>query len=268
MPTGAAKARKRSAEPLVPRACQLKTNTYANLVSAREACRLCAHCGLTNPSTVDGGEHDSRQIGPWTQWQGHLDAELMIVGQDWGDVRYFHENAGRDKPSNPTNLMLARLLRSIGIEIGSPDDPSPAAPVFLTNAVLCLKDGGLQAKVRPEWFINCGRAFLRAQIELVNPAVVVGLGQRAFEAVLSAFDLPIPPFRQAVLSAEGTLLPNGSRLLAVYHCGMRILNTHRPEAAQLADWRRIGGALAWTRQNGRRGIEPGAVPDRGSVKSD
>jgi hypothetical protein len=33
--------------------------------------------------------------------------------------------------------------------------------VFMTNAVLCLKDGGMQAKVRPEWFPNWGSRFLR-----------------------------------------------------------------------------------------------------------
>jgi uracil-DNA glycosylase family 4 len=170
----------------------------------------------------------------------------MIVGQDWGDARYFRENAGRDKAGNPTNLMLARLLRSIGIEIGSPENPT-AAPVFLTNAVLCLKEGGLQGPVRREWFANCGRAFLRPQIELVNPAVVVGLGRLAFNAILSAFELRIPEFRQAVESRDGTRLLNGSRLFAVYHCGRRILNSHRPEAAQLQDWQRIGAALASVR---------------------
>jgi DNA polymerase len=226
--------------------CHLKSSLYAELVRSRKACRLCADCGLTNASAVDEGRYDSAHIGSWTYWQGNLNAELMVVGQDWRDVRYFRENAGQDKAGNPTNLMLARLLRSICIEIGSPEQPTPA-PVFLTNAVLCLKEGGLQGPVRREWFANCGRAFLRPQIELVNPAVVVGLGKLAFEAILSAFGLPIPRFKQAVESREGTWLPNGSRLFAVYHCGQRILNTHRPEVAQLQDWQRIGAALASVR---------------------
>lgn len=192
---------------------------------------------------MDHGRHDSPQIGPWTRWQGHLDAELMVVGQDWGDVRYFRQNAGHDNDRNPTNLMLAKLLRSIGIEVGSPHEPAPAARVFFTNSVLCLKDGGLQGSVQPEWFEHCGRAFLRPQIELVNPTIVVSLGQRAFEAVLGAFDLPLPRFKEAVTSAQGINLPNGSSLFAVYHCGRRVLNTHRPESAQLDDWQRIGIAL-------------------------
>ncbi len=83
---------------------------------------------------VDGGQCDSPQIGPWTQWQGDLDADLMVVGQDWGDVRYFRDNRGLDKAGNPTNLMLAKLLLSIGMSIGSVEHPDPHGRVFLTKA--------------------------------------------------------------------------------------------------------------------------------------
>ena len=43
-------------------------------------------------------------------------------------------------------------------------------------------------------------------------------------------------------------LPNGSRLLAVYHCGQRILNTHRRFEQQQRDWQRVAKALG--RQHG------------------
>lgn len=85
----------------------------------------------------------------------------MIVGQDWGDTRYFTSNAGRDVERNPTNETLRRLLALIGIDIPAPTAAdADGALVFMTNAVLCLKDGGMQAKVRPEWFANCGSGFL------------------------------------------------------------------------------------------------------------
>ena len=34
--------------------------------------------------------------------------------------------------------------------------------------------------------------------------------------------------------------------MAVYHCGARILNTHRKREQQLDDWQRIGRVLANT----------------------
>lgn len=230
----------------------MKQAKYETLIAERRACRLCAGTGLTNPSQVESGRYDRHLIGPWSGWQGSLDAQLMVVGQDWGDVRYFTANEGREKPGNPTNGMLSKLLGSIGIEVGSPESPAPCEQVFLTNAVLCLKDGGLQAAVRPDWFNNCGSTFLRAQIELVKPAVIVGLGECAFGAVLRAFNSAMPPFRDAVNSAVGIRLATGGLLFAVYHCGARILNTHRSDSAQRQDWQRIRAAL----ETHRRGVVP------------
>ncbi|MEO8593833.1 MAG: hypothetical protein ABI759_10975 [Candidatus Solibacter sp.] len=70
---------------------------YAALVAARRSCRACA--GLINPAACDGGNHDSEAIGPWSLWQGNLNARLVIVGQDWGDTGYFTANKGPRSPA-------------------------------------------------------------------------------------------------------------------------------------------------------------------------
>jgi DNA polymerase len=78
-----------------------RTVAYAALVHARKSCRACN--ALTNAAECGDGVHDSDHIGPWSIWQGNLNADLMIVGRDWGDTRYFLDNRGREKPGNPTN---------------------------------------------------------------------------------------------------------------------------------------------------------------------
>lgn len=149
---------------------------YADLVDQRRRCRLCLD--LVNPSTVNAGQLDADEIGPWSRWQGNLDAPLMVVGQDWGDVRYFEIDRGLDGAKNPTNDMLRELLGSIGIEIAPPGDSALPQRVFFTNAILCLKtEGGLQGAVRPSWFSNCGTTFLRPLIGIVHPKVVACLGR-------------------------------------------------------------------------------------------
>ena len=218
----------------------MNPNQYRELVIERKACRRCQD--LKNPSDVEGGCYDSDHIGPWSRWQGNLDAPVMVVGQDWGDTRYFLKYQGVEGPGNPTNKTLAMLLGTIGIAIGEPGQTDGADVVFFTNAILCLKEGGLQGDVRREWF-QCCRPFLQRQIEIISPKVVVGLGQRAFESIVTAFDMKPPAFRNAVEDERGIVLPNGSRLFAVYHCGARILNTHRSLSAQLHDWQRIGRAV-------------------------
>ena len=220
-----------------------KVTTYGSLVDARKRCRQCCAIGLTNPASIQDGKFDSEEIGPWTQWNGDTNARLLVVGQEWGDVASFERQRGRDTAS-PTNQMLRELLASVGLPVNQAPTPAGASGVFLTNAALCLKLGGAQAPVQGEWFENCGRSFLRAQVEIVRPAVVVTLGDRAYRAMRQAFDLPRAGFRRAVNLRAAIPLPTGGFLVPVYHCGQRILNTHRKRAAQFEDWQLVQQLLA------------------------
>lgn len=166
----------------------------------------------------------------------------MLVGQDWGDTRYFRRFRGLDDDNNPTNRTLMKLLESIGIAIGPPSSAGSNSRVFFTNAVLCLKEGGLQGPVRAAWFRNCA-PFLRRQVEIIAPRVVATLGEHALQAVRQAFQLPPRSLASSVADMEGEILVGNTRLLAVYHCGARVLNTHRKLEAQFQDWARIGSAL-------------------------
>jgi Uracil DNA glycosylase superfamily len=157
-----------------------------------------ARPGLVNPAECDGGIYDSDQVGPWSLWQGNLGEDLMVVGQDWGDTRYFIANGGRDARRNPTNENLRVLLLSIAIEIPSTAPGDAGGNVFLTNAILCLKDGGMQGKVRPEWFANCGARFLQPTIDIIAPRVVATLGECAHRTVTAAYGARRTASRKAV----------------------------------------------------------------------
>jgi len=218
----------------------MPNHDYTELVARRKACRECAE--LTNPSAVDDGAFDSDHIGPWSRWQGNLSADLMVIGQDWGDTRYFRRFRGLDDDKNPTNRTLMKLLQGIGLVIGPPSSAGSNDLVFFTNAVLCLKEGGLQGPVQAAWFQNCA-PFLRRQVEIIAPRVVATLGEHAFRAVRQAFQLPPRSLASAVADTEGEILVGNTRLLAVYHCAARVLNWHRKLDVQIQDWARIGNAL-------------------------
>jgi len=219
-----------------------KLAAYRALVEERKACRVCSK--LTNPADCPDGPYDSDQLGPWTLWQGNLDSELMVVGQDWGNQAYFVTNRGRDLAENPTNKTLQELLKSIGVDIEKPTpQDSGGGNIFFTNAVLCLKqEGGMQGKTDQTWFKNCS-LFLRRTIEIVRPKVIVTLGARAYRVIADLYRLERPPFRSAVERENGFELEAGIRLFPVYHCGARILNTHRPRDDQKRDWEKIRKAL-------------------------
>ncbi len=223
----------------------MRAEEYQALVEARKQCRLCACAGLLNPATAELAQLDSNEIGPWTRWLGDRNAELMIVGEDWGDVNHYRKHNGfdDDRANSPANRRLKRLLNSIGRNIPSGERRSEPSGVFLTNALLCLKRGGLQRNVDPRCFVNC-QGFLRRQIEIISPKVVVTLGERAYDSVVSSFELePKLKFGAAVKAPDGLELKNGCRLLPVYHCGNRSTNMNRSEVEQVRDWRRVRRAL-------------------------
>ena len=125
-----------------------KQDRYAQLVTARRACTACATLKLTNPSRCEGGIYDtSGHIGPWSQWQGNLNANLMVIGQDWGGVEYFTDKRGLEQDNNETNSRLIELLDGVGIQVKLPATTSGERLLFFTNAALCLRPGRLTGPV-------------------------------------------------------------------------------------------------------------------------
>ena len=100
----------------------MKESLYREIVLARKSCHLCP--GLQNPADVENGRFDCDEIGAWTRWQGNLDADLMVVGQDWGDVESFIRFRGIDPMNGRTNKLLMHLLSTIGRAIEPIDNIS------------------------------------------------------------------------------------------------------------------------------------------------
>jgi DNA polymerase len=171
----------------------------------------------------------------------------MVVGQDWGNEKLLAKTASREDESNPTNSNLVELLDHIGIPI-SVELQGQQDALFMTNAVLCIrcKDESMQKRFKERWLRNCAtnKKFLKMQIDLVKPKVVVGLGQKAFFSILRSFDIkPSKKFREYVRDKSGVSLSvEGPRAFAVYHCGAwgRV---NRKMIHQRGDWKRIGAAL-------------------------
>ena len=225
-----------------------KHDQYSKYVRLRKPCKECN--GLVNPHDCKA-EYDSSHIGPWSRWQGNLDAKLMVVGQDWGTPKYFLDWKGFDNPKNDTCVNLMTLLSSVGINIPKPSNVEQDGEIFLTNAILCLKPGNLQDPVEDAWFQNCGKRFLKPLIQTVKPKVLVALGEKAHITISEAWDIPyVRPKTYGILvervgKSGGIKLPNGVLLFPVYHCGTKVINTGtRPLAKQLTDWKPIERALA------------------------
>lgn len=209
------------------------------------------------------------EINLWTYWQGrgNLNARIMLVGQDWGNLgnvsspymKQFEEiNSGKrfsywmDGESITDNNLIA-LFSSIGdynISSGAPYNPD----LFFTNFVLGYRNHGLSGGFKQRW-LQENKVFFRCLAEIIEPEIIICLGRNAFRGVMMAFDrkVRIGSYNAFIVGKENPVeltLPSGKRVFvfAEAHCGaMGTLNRNRlkdPDGAkdielQKKDWQRI-----------------------------
>jgi uracil-DNA glycosylase family 4 len=156
---------------------------------------------------------------------GPPSARVLFVGEAPG--RYGAGRSGVPFHGDEAGRRFESLLAEAGLTRDG---------VFVTNAVLCnpLDASGRNRRPKASEVTRCG-PFLRRQIEVIDPAVVVALGIVALQALDR-----IEPHGATLREACGRPVEwLGRRLVALYHPGRRAL-VHRDEALQRDDWRMLG----------------------------
>ena len=201
-----------------------KRALFAGLVAEAAACRRCeSMCGRT---------------AVLSELNGNPAARVMFVGEapgrQGGDrtrVPFSGDQSGRN---------FTRYLASIDLA---------REDVFITNSVLCnpRKESGANRKPSPAESLNCA-AFLRRQLEIVAPRVVVTLGAVAL-AALSRIE-----YHQITLkdSAGRVRAWDGRLLVPLYHPSPQVLASHRREDAQLRDYAALALAIRRSEVRERR----------------
>ncbi|HYH86646.1 MAG TPA: uracil-DNA glycosylase [Pyrinomonadaceae bacterium] len=191
------------------------------LVAEATACRRCeAMCGRS---------------AVLSERNGRAGARVMFVGEapgrQGGDrtrVPFSGDQSGRN---------FSRYLASVGLR---------REDIFITNAALCnpRKESGANRRPTREEVSNCSE-FLRRQIEVVDPRVVVTLGAVSLAALRSV------EYHQLSLKENVGQVHKwcGRLLVPLYHPSPQVLASHRREAAQLEDYKSVARAL---RLAGRR----------------
>jgi uracil-DNA glycosylase len=228
-----------------------KRERYTKLVDDRRSCRKCV--AVVNPSACAGGKHDATaHIGPWSDWQGNLDADTMVVGQEWGGTDNYERQCGRDRDGDPTNDNLVTLMASIGVALPPPSamqGTTENGVFFFTNGVLCLRQGSATNRtdgkkgapknaLSKDVFSNCAQTFLRAQIELVEPRFVLILGLLAWNGVMEAFSLPTRSTLKEAFQRGHLSLNKNTIAFPLFHCGSK-LHLNRPLLLQIEDWKKM-----------------------------
>ncbi len=188
----------------------------ATLVSEVQGCFACG--GMAHCHTLGGGN-------------GPFGASVLFVGEAPG--RFGAGRSGVPFQGDESGRRFESLLAVAGLR---------REDVFVTNAVLCnpLDAGGRNRRPKTSEVKRCSD-FLRRQVEVIDPLLVVALGGVALDALGR-----IEGHRLSL--RDGCAAPGawfGRTLVAVYHPGRRAL-VHRNEARQLEDWRRLGELVSAT----------------------
>jgi DNA polymerase len=135
----------------------------------REAVASCQACGLckTRTQTVFG--------------VGHARAQWLVVGEAPG--------AEEDRLGEPfvgaAGQLLDRMLAALGLTRSSEDSPDlgPERRVYIANTLKCRPPGNRNPT--PEELARC-EPFLRRQIELLQPRIVLAMGRFAVQSLLQS----------------------------------------------------------------------------------
>lgn len=197
-------------------AIESRRSIFSSLVREASVCRLC-------PAMCE-------RVAVLSELNGALPAQAMFIGEapgrQGGDrtrVPFSGDQSGRN---------FARFIASIGLA---------RASIFITNAVLCnpRRPSGANRTPTVREIANCSD-FLRRQIEIVDPLVVVTMGRVSLEALrrIEYHELNLREAAGKVFEWRGRLL------VPLYHPSPQVLASHRCEAEQLRDYQAVARALS------------------------
>lgn len=169
---------------------------------------------------------------------GSLNARVMFIGEAPG--RLGADSTGIPFHGDKAGNNFESLLDFVRI---SRED------IFVTNAVLCnpKDDGGNNASPTIEEIANCS-SFLRKQIELIDPKIVVTLGASALKATALIEEHSLS-LREHVRTSHTWF---ARKLIPLYHPGQRAM-IHRSLANQRSDYQFVADQLK------RVGVKPRAI---------
>jgi uracil-DNA glycosylase len=194
----------------------MKDQLYLELVNQRKSFRF-NDKEIFNPSEIENGIFDYNHLNPWAEWHGDLNAEILLIGQDFGDKEYFIKNKGRDDINNKTNKRLIELFSEAGINIGTIEKPNKNVKLYFTNAVLGMKLGGMAAKIKKAWYRETAELFIKPLINIIQPKIIISMGSAAYETLAKIYNLPKNPLKETI-KENPYRLPNDILLFAFYHC--------------------------------------------------
>ena len=167
----------------------MKTEALLQLARLRQSTRLDGYASI---SDFHDGIFECDHVSPWTKSGCNVDAEIMIIGQDWSssdalgrDPPDLHSAALGFSPKFPTNRNLDNLLeRHFHLN---------RKECYLTNLFPFIKLGKASAGIPLKHLVASAQRFTLPEVRIVSPQLVICLGLRTFLALMRAVGLKGSP---------------------------------------------------------------------------
>lgn len=186
----------------------------------------------------DKKPYDEVYVNRWNLLQNSLNAEIMVVGQDYGscEENYF---------------VTDETLKKLFLDVFSIDIDKKNPHLFFTNIANCYRQRKSTGNINKGCLSLCANKFMTRLISIVSPKVIVVLGQDTFNALACCDKAKLickNPTKKKVNNNFSTVMEfdyslvfeDGKEIAVfpVYHPGANG-RMNRPYERQLDDWKRI-----------------------------
>ena len=244
----------------------MKKDEFRRLVEDVSKCHICERLvtlpHIENSECLENDDHgldtDRPYINRWNLWQGNLDADIMVIGQDYGQKEdgVAIEVCSYADTTNPTDVRLKELFNeAFRINLNSNE-----APMFFTNMANCYRKKRTSGGMHSGWLPICANKYMERLIRIIRPKIIIVLGRSAFEALHCMENLSVQCLDSIKSGKESyaemiqhryqiDLGDEKIDVFPVYHPGANS-QMNRTFKQQLEDWKKISEHYKKVKQNG------------------
>lgn len=223
----------------------MKTEALLQLARLRQSTRFDGYASIGD---FHNGIFECEHVSPWTKSGCNVDAEIMIVGQDWSssdaldrDPPDLHSAALGFSEKFPTNRNLDNLLeRYFGLN---------RAECYLTNLFPFIKLGKANAGVPLKHLVACAQLFTLPEVWIVSPQLVICLGLRTFVSLMRAVSLKESPKMDQAVNAPFKF--SDAMIHCVAHTGAFGMNNRGRDQVE-EDWQQLAASMPVNEKLGKR----------------
>ena len=252
-----------------------KQEEYLQLIEEIKACHLCEN--IKAPAFCKDGEflkndshgYDENEkpdlqnayVNRWNLWHGNLDADIMVIGQDYGRVKddeELSEAYWREVKPESWKFTTDYRLHKLFVEVFGEgfDLTKRNLPLYFTNIACCYRQKDSTSAMNDAWYPICANRYMGRLIRIIRPKMIICLGQIPFSCMgcLEGFSFTCEsanyesgtkPTLKEILDSRLRFVIEAEDMdripvVPVYHPGAK-RNRNRSEDLELKDWKEVAG---------------------------